>query len=188
MNEEFRCHLQLRAHDLERQGLTRAQAERRARIEFGGLDRYTEECREALAGRLLRELLADVRYGLRQLRRNPGFTAVALATLTLGIGANTAIRGRLEAPRAERAPAAASRSPPTSDQRERPSEMWRAIFSAVDAVLLRPLPFPQPEQLVAVRESDRQFPSMSVSYPDYLPPCPPIAAPAVSSPTPAHRQ
>jgi putative ABC transport system permease protein len=97
MEEELRSHLASRADDLERQGLSRAEAERRARIEFGGYERYKEECREALGSRLLGVLIADIRYGLRSLRRNPGFSAVAILTLALGIGANTAIFSVLHA-------------------------------------------------------------------------------------------
>jgi macrolide transport system ATP-binding/permease protein len=96
MDEELRSHVQIRADDLERRGISRTLAERQARVEFGGYERYKEECREALGSRLLGELAADVRYGLRQLRRSRGFALVAVVTLALGIGANTAIYSFME--------------------------------------------------------------------------------------------
>ncbi len=97
MEEEFRAHLEIRAEELERQGLSHAEAERQARIEFGSYQRYTEECREVLGTRLLQELIADIRYGLRQLRRNPGFAVVAVLTMAIGIGANISVFSFLDA-------------------------------------------------------------------------------------------
>jgi putative ABC transport system permease protein len=93
LDDELRFHLERETAKLERRGLDSEEARRRARLEFGGVDRVKEEARDARGVRVLETMLRDLRYAIRGLRARPGFALAVIATLALGIGANAAMFG-----------------------------------------------------------------------------------------------
>lgn len=129
---ELEAHLRLHIEDNLQMGMNPEKARREALMRLGGLTQTQENYRERRGLPSLETLLRDIRYALRVLRKSPGFTVVAVATLALGIGVNT------------------------------------AIFTAFDALMLRPRPVRDPERLVSIFRTSPGQSRGGVSYPDYL--------------------
>src|SRR5713101_8400272 len=120
LSEEIRAHLEEKIEELVASGMPRKQATAAARREFGNLTLTEENSRAVWRRPSIENLVSDVRFGARMLRKSPGFTAAAVLTLTLGIGANT------------------------------------AIFSYINAWIIRPLPYPQADRLMVFVSHDKK--------------------------------
>ena len=132
MEEEFAFHVEMQAKRLETEGLPPDEARRQALARFGGATQYREEMRDGRRARWFHDVRADLRYGSRMLWKNKGLTFVAVFSLAVGIGANS------------------------------------AIFSIVNAILLRPHAVSRPEELVLVYAGRKDMPYQTLSYPSYL--------------------
>lgn len=129
---EIRAHLELAEQDARARGLSPEEARREARRSFGGIEQMKENHRDRRSFRWLETVLKDFRYGIASLTRAPGFTAVVITVLALGIGGTV------------------------------------AMFSVVDAVLLKPLPFPNPDRIVGVWEAPHPGAVNATTVPQFL--------------------
>jgi predicted permease len=132
LDDELRFHLDMETDYLMRMGLSKEDARRRAQRDFGGVERYRDESRDARGVGPIEDFLRDVKVGARSLRRAPGFALVSIFTVALGIAATT------------------------------------AVFSIIDGILLRPLPYPKPQQLVRIYERSPDYPASSFSSANFF--------------------
>jgi predicted permease len=127
LDDELRFHLDMETEHQMRMGLPEDEAKRRARVEFGGVERYRDESRDARGVGAVEDLTRDLRVALRSLKRAPGFALISIFTVALGVGTTT------------------------------------AVFSLIDGILLRPLPYPNAGALVLIYERSAKYPASHVS-------------------------